>query len=165
MYINVIMKYNTLNSIFNYLSISTLFIVPNQFPLSILHPLNLYTIDINYNITPQKGNNICIVSNKEKRKLLAQKKQNLQMMIEEYGSVTSIILEKQSYKELIKVRSSEFNENWTQAMENYKKGNWIVAKAFFETCLQIEKEDGPATTLLSTIITTYLQEIGKGFES
>ena len=123
MYINVIMKYNTLNSIFNYLSISTLFIVPNQFPLSILHPLNLYTIDINYNITPQKGNNICIVSNKEKRKLLAQKKQNLQMMIEEYGSVTSIILEKQSYKELIKVRSSEFNENWTQAMENYKKGN------------------------------------------
>ena len=67
MYINVIMKYNTLNSIFNYLSISTLFIVPNQFPLSILHPLNLYTIDINYNITPQKGNNICIVSNKEKK--------------------------------------------------------------------------------------------------
>ena len=107
MYINVIMKYNTLNSIFNYLSISTLFIVPNQFPLSILHPLNLYTIDINYNITPQKGNNISIVSNKEKRKLLAQKKQNLQMMIEEYGSVTSIILEKQSYIELIKVRSSE----------------------------------------------------------
>ena len=52
-------------------------------------------------------------------------------MIEEYGSVTSIILEKQSYKELIKVRSSEFNENWTQAMENYKKGNWIVGKSFF----------------------------------
>ena len=131
MYINVIMKYNTLNSIFNYLSISTLFIVPNQFPLSILHPLNLYTIDINYNITPQKGNNICIVSNKEKRKLLAQKKQNLQMMIEEYGSVTSIILEKQSYKELIKVRSSEFNENWTQGNGKLQKRKLDSCKSFF----------------------------------
>ena len=48
------MKYNTLNSIFNYLNISTLFIVPNQFPLSILHPLNLYTIDINYNILQKR---------------------------------------------------------------------------------------------------------------
>ena len=65
--------------------------------------------------------------------------------------MTSIILEKQSYKELIKVRSSEFNENWAQAMENYKKGNWTVAKTFFDACLLIEKEDGPATTLLHYI--------------
>ena len=72
-------------------------------------------------------------------------------MIEEYGSVTPLILEKQSYKELIKKRNPNFIDTWNIGMENYKKGNWIEAKKCFEECLTMESDDGPAKTLLSFI--------------
>ena len=114
-------------------------------------PLNLYTIDLNYKLTPQKNTKILIVSNKEKRNVFAQKKANLATMIEEYGSVTPLILEKQSYKELIKKRNPNFIDTWNIGMENYKKGNWIEAKKCFEECLTMESDDGPAKTLLSFI--------------
>lgn len=114
-------------------------------------PLNLYTIDLNYKLTPQKNTKILIVSNKEKRSVFAQKKANLSAMIEEYGSVTPLILEKQSYKELIKQRNPNFIDTWDIGMENYKKGNWIDAKKCFEECLKMENDDGPAKTLLNFI--------------
>ena len=112
------------------------------------YPLNLYTIDLNYSITPQKSTKILIVSNKEKKKIFAEKKENLNAMIEEYGNVTSIMFEKESYKELIKPKNPEFTELWNDGMDNYQKGDWINAKKCFEECLKIESKDGPGNTLL-----------------
>lgn len=114
-------------------------------------PLDLYTIDLNYNVSPQKESKILIVSNKEKRNIFSEKKAELQLMIDEYGSVTEIILEKQSFRELIRVRDSNFLDSWEKGIDSYKKGDWVSAKMFFTTCKNIDPEDGPTATLLNYI--------------
>lgn len=78
--------------------------------------LELYTIDLNHNVTHQSESKILIVSNKEKRANFAEKKLEFQKLIEEYGTITPIILEKQSYRELIKVRDRDFNDNWQKGL-------------------------------------------------
>ena len=114
-------------------------------------PLDLYTIDLNYNVSPQKESKILIVSNKEKRNIFSEKKTELQLMIDEYGSVTELILEKQSFRELIRVRDSNFLDSWEKGINSYKKGDWVSAKMFFTTCKNIDPEDGPTKTLLNYI--------------
>ena len=114
-------------------------------------PLDLYTIDINYNVRPQKESKILIVSNKEKRNIFSEKKAELQALIDEYGSVTEIILEKESFRELIKVRDTNFTDSWTKGIDAYKGGDWKSAKMFFTTCKNIDPEDGPTKTLLNYI--------------
>ena len=110
-------------------------------------PLDLYTIDLNLNVSPQKESKILIVSNKEKRNIFNEKKLELEALIEECGSVTPIILEKESYQELIKVRSDDFKDSWNKGIECYIKGDWKNANMYFNTCLKIDPNDGPANVL------------------
>ena len=120
-------------------------------------PLDLYTIDLNLNVSPQKESKILILSNKEKRFLYNEKKMELEALIEDYGSVTNIILEKQSYKELIKERNEDFLDSWNEGINCYKKGDWKNANMFFGTCLKIDPNDGPANVLINFIRSKNLQ--------
>ena len=114
-------------------------------------PLDLYTIDLNLNVSRQKESKILIVSNKEKRNIFNEKKLELDALIEECGSVTPIILEKNSYQELIKIRSDDFKDSWNKGIECYKKGDWKNANIYFGTCLKIDPDDGPANVLSNYI--------------
>ena len=115
-------------------------------------PIDLYTIDINSNITPQKKEKIKIIkSSEEKLKIIKEKKVMLEGLIEEYGSISPIILEKQSYLELLDEKSEEFYNSWENAMNNYKKGKWKEAKRYFEECLKEDLKDGPTNTLYNYI--------------
>ena len=114
-------------------------------------PLDLYTIDLNLNVTPQKESKILIVSNKEKKNIFAEKKMQLEGVIEEYGAVTPIVLDKESYRELIKERSMDFNDSWKKGIESYKSGDWKMANMYFQTCSRIDPDDGPTKILLNYI--------------
>ena len=63
-------------------------------------------------------------------------------------------MEKNSYRELIVQRSEEFNFNWNEGIKFYKSGKWKNAIKFFENCLKIDPNDGPAF-VLSDFIKSY----------
>ena len=115
-------------------------------------PIDLYTIDINYNVTPQKNEKIKIIKNpEEKTKIFKEKKTMIECLIQEYGSITRVILEKESYWELIDEKTEEFYESWENAIKNYKEGKWQYAKKYFEQCLTEDLNDGPTNTLYNYI--------------
>ena len=115
-------------------------------------PIKLYTIDINCNVTKQKAEKLKIIEDqKEKAKIFKEKKIMLENLIEQYGSVCSIILEKESYMELLDEKSEEFYDSWEEAMELYKKGKWTEAKIYFEECIKEDPNDGPSNTLYNYI--------------
>ena len=115
-------------------------------------PIDLYTIDINNNVTPQRKEKIRIIQNsEEKLKAFKEKRIMIEGLIEEYGSITPIILEKNSYLDLIDEKSDIFYEAWENAMKAYKKGKWNDAKKYFEECLEEDVNDGPANTLYNYI--------------
>ena len=115
-------------------------------------PIDLYTIDINDKITPQRIERIKIIKTaEEKAKIFKEKKTMLEGLIEEYGSITPIILEKKSYWELIDEKTERFYDSWENAMSSYKEGKWEKAKKYFEKCLKEDFNDGPANTLYNYI--------------
>ena len=115
-------------------------------------PIDLYTIDINYDVPPQKTKKVQIIENSEIRaKSLKEKKMIIESLIDEYGSISPIILEKQSYIDLIDEKSDEFYGAWENAIYFYKNGNWEKAKKYFEDCLEEDNNDGPANTLYNYI--------------
>ena len=115
-------------------------------------PIDLYTIDINYNVTHQSREKIGIVKSlEEKEKYFKEKKLMVEDLIEEYGSITPIILEKNSYLELIEEKSDIFYQAWENAIKSYKEGDWGKAKQYFEECLRDDSDDGPANTLYNYI--------------
>jgi class 3 adenylate cyclase len=115
-------------------------------------PIDLYTIDINYNVTHQSREKIGIVKSlEEKEKYFKEKKLMVEDLIEEYGSITPIILEKDSYLELIEEKSDIFYQAWENAIKSYKEGDWGKAKQYFEECLRDDSDDGPANTLYNYI--------------
>ncbi len=115
-------------------------------------PIHLYTIDINCNVTQQKEEKLRIIEDqKEKAKMFKEKKIMLENLIEQYGSVCSIILDKESYLELLDEKSEEFYDAWEEAMDFYKKGKWIEAKKYFEECIKEDQNDGPSNTLYNYI--------------
>ena len=120
-------------------------------------PLDLYTIDLNLNVTPQEEKHILIASNKEKKTIFAEKKMKLEAMIEEYGAVTPIILDKKDYRELIKYRTENFKDSWNNGIECYKSGNWKDANMYFQTCYKMDPNDGPSKILLDYIRARKLQ--------
>ena len=115
-------------------------------------PIDLYTIDINYEVTKQKKEKIKIIKNsEEKAKIFKEKRMMIESLIEEYGSISPIILEKKSYWELIEEKDETFYESWEKAIKFYKNGNWEKAKIFFEECLKEDSNDGPSKTLYGYI--------------
>ncbi len=115
-------------------------------------PIDLYTIDINDKITPQRIEHIKIIKTaEEKAKIFKEKKTMLEGLIEEYGSITPIILEKKSYWELIDEKTERFYDSWENAMSSYKEGKWDKAKLYFEECLEEDSKDGPSNTLYNYI--------------
>ena len=114
-------------------------------------PIDLYTIDINENITPQKEKLKIVKTSEEKAKIFKEKKAMLEYLIEEYGSITPLILEKKSYWELIDEKSDKFYDSWEYAMDSYKRGMWDEAKKYFEECLEEDSKDGPSNTLYNYI--------------
>ena len=115
-------------------------------------PIDLYTIDINENVSPQKKEKLKIIkTSEEKAKIFKEKKTMLECLIEEYGSIAPIILDRKSYLELIDEKSEKFYDSWEYAMDSYKKGKWKEAKKYFEECLEEDSSDGPTNTLYNYI--------------
>ena len=115
-------------------------------------PIDLYTIDINYNVTKQKRGKIKIIKNYEERtKIFKEKRMMIESLIEEYGSISPIILEKKSYMELIDEKEETFLDSWEKAIKFYKNGIWEKAKLYFKECLKEDSNDGPANTLYNYI--------------
>ena len=113
-------------------------------------PLDLYTIDVNLNLKPQENKNIVILSNKEKRKRYADRKETFQREVEIMKSATRLIFQKSSYLELLKAgKTEEFYSIWEEGIAFYKKGDFKTAGDKFKRCLQLDKTDGPAKTLLN----------------
>ena len=112
-------------------------------------PLDLYTIDVNLDLKPQDQKKILIMSNKDKRKRFADKKELFQKEVEFTRSATKIVLEKSSYIELLRTKKTdEFYAIWKEGVNNYKEGNFSKAGEYFKKCLTIDPEDGPSKTLL-----------------
>ncbi len=112
-------------------------------------PLDLYTIDVNLNLKPQENKNIVILGNKEKRKRYADRKETFQREVEIMKSATRLIFQKSSYLELLKAgKTEEFYSIWDEGIAFYKKGDFKNAGDKFKRCLQLDKTDGPAKTLL-----------------
>ncbi len=113
-------------------------------------PLDLYTVDVNLNITPQKNKNIVILSNKDKRKRYADKKDAFQREVELMKSAARLVLQKSSYLEMLETgRNEEFYSIWDEGIAFYKKGDFRNAGNKFKKCLELNKNDGPAKTLLA----------------
>ena len=113
-------------------------------------PLDLYTIDVNLNLKPQENKNIVILGNKEKRKRYADRKETFQREVEIMKSATRLIFQKSSYLELLKAgKTEEFYSIWEEGIAFYKKGDFKTAGDKFKRCLQLDKTDGPAKTLLN----------------
>ena len=114
--------------------------------------IDLYTIDINENVSPQKKEKLKIIkTSEEKAKIFKEKKAVLECLIEEYGSITPIILDRKSYLDLIDDKTEKFYDSWEYAMDSYKKGDWEEAKNYFEECLEEDSNDGPTNTLYNYI--------------
>ena len=112
-------------------------------------PLDLYTIDVNLNLKPQENKNIIILSNKEKRKRYADKKEVFQKEVQIMKSATRLIFQKSSYLELLKAgKTDEFYNVWDEGIQFYKKGDFKNAGIKFKRCLELDKTDGPAKTLI-----------------
>ena len=115
-------------------------------------PIDLYTIDIDYKVTPQKREQIKIIKNpEEKIRKFKEKKSMLECLIQEYGGITRLLLEKKSYWELIDEKSELFYDSWENGIKFYKEGKWEKAKTYFEECLSEDLNDGPANTLYNFI--------------
>ena len=65
-------------------------------------------------------------------------------------SATRLIFQKSSYLELLKAgKTEEFYSIWEEGIAFYKKGDFKTAGDKFKRCLQLDKTDGPAKTLLN----------------
>lgn len=112
-------------------------------------PLDLYTIDVNLDLKPQNQKKIMIMSNKDKRKRFAEKKELFIKEVEFTRSAAKIVLEKSSYIELLRTKKTdEFYLLWKEGTEAYKEGDFKKAGDCFRKCLNLDPTDGPAKTLL-----------------
>ena len=112
-------------------------------------PLDLYTIDVNLELKPQNQKKIMIMSNKDKRKRFAEKKELFIKEVEFTRSAAKIVLEKSSYIELLRTKKTdEFYSLWKEGTEAYKEGDFKKAGDCFKKCLNLDPSDGPAKTLL-----------------
>lgn len=112
-----------------------------------LETIKLYTIDLNLDLTPGKEKPLLTV--KENRKKNLEKKKRWFKELELTGSITKAILNKQSFKELLKLkRPFKFNASFNAAIKFYIKGDWLNAKYKFSECLSLDPNDGPTKTLM-----------------
>ena len=112
-------------------------------------PIDLYTVDLNYDVSPQNVEKF--LSNDEKLEKYKEKKNMIEYLIKEYGSITPMIIDKESYYEFLMEKSDQFYYSWDNGINNYKNGDWKSAKNCFEVCLEEDPEDGPTNTLYNFI--------------
>ena len=113
-------------------------------------PLDLYTIDVNLNLKNITTREIVVYSQAEKRKYYHDKKEIFQKEVEVTKNATRIILEKDSYLELLNTKKNEqFYEFWDDGIDYYKSGDFKNAGKLFKRCLKIDPSDGPVKTLLN----------------
>ena len=113
-------------------------------------PLKLYTIDVNLDLKVGDMKKVKYASIREKRRRFAEKKELFKKEIDYEKSVAKVVLAKSSYMELLKTkRNDEFYSLWNNGIDNYKEGNFKKASEYFNKCLLIEPNDGPAKTLIN----------------
>ena len=113
-------------------------------------PLDLYTIDVNLNLKNNTTREIVVYSQAEKRKYYHDKKEIFQKEVEVTKNATRILLEKDSYLELLNTKKNEqFYEFWDDGIDYYKSGDFKNAGKLFKKCLKIDPSDGPVKTLLN----------------
>jgi class 3 adenylate cyclase len=113
-------------------------------------PLELYTIDVNLNFKNITSRDIVVYSQAEKRKYYNDKKEIYKKEVEVTKNATKIVLEKDSYLELLTTKKKEqFYELWDDGIDYYKSGDFKNAGKLFKKCLELDPTDGPVKTLLN----------------
>ena len=113
-------------------------------------PLDLYTIDVNLNLKNNGAREIVIYSQAEKRQYYHDKKEVYKKEVEITKNATRLILEKDSYLELLNTKKNEeFYDFWDDGIDYYKSGDFKNAGKLFKKCLKIDPSDGPVKTLLN----------------
>ena len=112
-------------------------------------PIDIYTVEMDIDIDFRKSFKL--------PKTVGEKKQDKQFKRLRYnqlsknqGELVKYYLEKESYKEMLKMKLKSFYEYYFQGVAAYLKGNWWEAKEFLEDCIEIQY-DGPAFNLLDYI--------------
>lgn len=116
-----------------------------------IHPVRLYTVYVNLNISPstKKGNNTYgkKMQNKHDRKIRMFYKN-----VKTYDSIGEYVTSKQTFKELLlDKRPKIFNDLYEEGLKSYIDGRWENARQAFKKCLEIDQFDGPTKCLYNYI--------------
>jgi class 3 adenylate cyclase len=116
-----------------------------------IKPVEIYTVDIDFeDFTPSKTRSDYTAE--EKRLRQKYKKDKNQSILKE-GEASSLWETDQELLHLTRNHNPEFYQKFRLGFDGYVKGNWQIAKTQFETCLELDPNDGPTKTLLN-----YLKE-------
>ena len=93
---------------------------------------------------------IVVYSQAEKRQYYNDKKEIYKKEVEVTKNATKIVLEKDSYLELLSTKKKEqFYDLWDEGIDYYKSGDFKNAGKLFKKCLELDPTDGPVKTLLN----------------
>jgi class 3 adenylate cyclase len=110
-------------------------------------PLRLYTIDVNLDLKPSKKQKK-VLTPTERLFRYAEKKADILCDIEEYGNVTDFILDKRSFRELLRNKFPKgFRHLFKKGREYYLSGIWGKARIYLTKCLGLY-DDSPTKVLL-----------------
>lgn len=115
------------------------------------HPVRLFTIDVNTDL-PTSKNIKPVLNMKQKREKYKDKREKLLKKIKKEGSLSSYVLNKPRFQDLLATDIPEaFYKSFDAGFDSYIEGKWNLARTFFEEALIINPKDGPANTLLKYI--------------
>ena len=114
-------------------------------------PIILYSVDVNLDLT-EKKNYTDFMLEKDPKKLLLSKKENIEIGISLEGSIGKFVLNKNSFKELLtRTKSEIFYSTFLEGMNLYLGGKWNKSYNLLKLALEsIENgTDGPTVTLMN----------------
>jgi len=112
----------------------------------------LYTVDVNLDLNPRKTSKKANMSMKEKRNKFTEKREEVMLGIQDFGSAGRYALCRNSFIELLDLkRPPEFLPCFNKGFGHYIDGNWHKAKEYFQECLSMDPNDGPTANLFNYI--------------
>jgi class 3 adenylate cyclase len=110
-------------------------------------PMELYVIDVNLDLKPSKKN--YKLNPSQQRMVYEMKKNEIAANLEDFGSVTQLILSKRRFKELLNTKiPKKFYRLYKKGLKNYLDGNFDKACSIFNRCCILHPSDTPTKVLL-----------------
>ena len=113
-----------------------------------VNPMRLFTIDLNESKIVEAHDRLIKLTNKDKKKILEREKFVVWQALKNRSmSTLSLFKNDADFIDLRSDFSKEFQKQFAEGYQNYKKGMWKDAKTIFEKCVK-QRNDGPSKTLL-----------------